>query len=115
VADAGAVTIRVAPIAAIHPPALSASGWREPWHLSYLVRHTRCSYHHTGGGIMSQDAMSDDSSAVFTFRPWRPEHESWDAFLGELETAYAQYLDGYRQGIRADQATQDQDPDEQPG
>ena len=42
--------------------------------------------------------MSEGVPVQFTFRPWRPEHESWEAFLAELETAYAQYLERYRQG-----------------
>ncbi len=61
---------------------------------------------------MSQDAMSDDSSPVFTFRPWRPETESWDAFIDDLETAYAQYLSGYQQGNEVDPAAHERDPDE---
>ncbi len=64
---------------------------------------------------MCQDTVSNTLSVGFSFHLWRPEHESWDAFLGELETAYAQYLDRYRQGIRAEPVAHDRDPDEQTG
>src|SRR5215210_6551170 len=43
--------------------------------------------------------MTDDTPAQFTFRPWRPEQESWDTYLAEVETAYALYLERYRHGV----------------
>ena len=41
--------------------------------------------------------MSDDGLVPFAFRPWRSDRESWEAFLAEVERAYAQYLDRYHQ------------------
>jgi hypothetical protein len=54
--------------------------------------------------------MTDDAPVQFTFRPWRPEHESWEVFLVELETAYAQYLERYRQGRGTDPEAAESDP-----
>jgi hypothetical protein len=54
--------------------------------------------------------MADHTPVQFTFRPWRPEHESWDAFLAELEKAYAQYLEHYRHGVGAEPVAHERDP-----
>ena len=54
--------------------------------------------------------MTDDTPVQFTFRPWRPEHESWEAFLVELETAYVQYRERYRQGRGINPEAPEPDP-----
>jgi hypothetical protein len=54
--------------------------------------------------------MADDLPVEFTFRPWRPEHESWEAYVAELETAYAQYRERYRQGRETDPGAPEPDP-----
>ena len=54
--------------------------------------------------------MTDDTPAQFTFRPWRPEQESWDTYLAEVETAYAQYRERYRQGVGTDPGASEPDP-----
>jgi hypothetical protein len=54
--------------------------------------------------------MSEDMPGLFTFRPWRPKHESWEVYLAELETAYTQYRDRYRQGHETDPGASEPDP-----
>jgi len=61
---------------------------------------------------VSQEARSDDGLIVLTFRAWNPRVESWDAYIGALEQAYARYLDGYRGPMTADQTGHDPEPDE---
>ena len=61
---------------------------------------------------MSQEGNPDPMPGEFTFRPWNPREESWDAFIRTLERAYAQYVDCARHRMQADPTSQDPDADE---
>jgi hypothetical protein len=57
----------------------------------------------------SQDARSNTSPVVLTFRAWNPHVELWDDYKGALERAYAQYVDR-RRAVMVDQPGHDPAP-----
>ncbi len=60
---------------------------------------------------MSQEAIAGDVPDEFTFRPWNPQVESWDNFMGAVERGYTLFVGCCRHTITVEQTGQDAEPE----